>query len=236
MVLYKKSMKRLRPRKSRKRSSGAKRRKSSIIRKAAISNFAFPSSKFVKMCYFDTIALTQTAGTGVVQQFRLNSLYDFDYTNVGHQPYYYDQLTPMYATYRVYGVKIDYEYTCDSGAGVPLESQIVFRATPDGTTPTASPLGFAVESERPFSLNRMYSSGGQPCTGTLKYSCRQILGMSKGQYNDDDKTAAAVTTNPATVPYLNVVAISTAASSVHLLRVKATFFCKFFNRVIVSQS
>lgn len=197
---------------------------------------AYPAFKVLKMNYWDSIVVSQTTGTGMVQQFRLNSLYDPDYTYTGHQPYYYDQMTPQYATYRVYSVKIDYAYTCENGSGVPLDSQIVWRGTPDGTTPTPTIAGFRVESERPGAMNKYYSVGGQPVTGTLKFSCRKILGMSKGQYDDDDKTAAAVTTNPAIVPYLNFLALSTAADSVHVLRIKMTFYCKFFNRVIVSGS
>jgi len=217
-------------------SSYAKRLKKSPTMTQSINSVPFPSYKLMKLAYWDNIVGTQTTGSGMTQQWRLNSAYDFDYTYTGHQPYYYDQITALYGTYRVYKVVIDYAYTCDNGSGVPLDSQIVFRPTPDGTTPTPTAAGFIVESERPLSHNNYFGAGAHPAKGRLTYYPHIILGMSKSEYNDDDKTSAAVTTNPSTVPYLNFMALSTAANSYHVLRVKVQMYVKFFNRKIVSGS
>lgn len=208
------------------------------IRRVDLKRSPFPPNHYCKLDYFDTYILTQTSGIGQTQQWRLNSLWDCDYTHVtgDHQPYYYDQISPMYAKYRVYSVKMDYWYTCDNGSAVPVDSQLVFRPTPDGTTPTSSPLGLIVESERPNSIIRVFAAGGPPVTGTLFFSCRKILGMSKRQYDSDDTLGAATGTNPISSPYLNCLSLSTTPNSVGILRVKFTFYCKFDTRKIQGQS
>lgn len=64
----------------------------------------------VMMPYFDSGLSIPTGGAvgGLPYSyvFRANSLYDPDYTGVGHQPLGYDQFSPMYKQYCVVGVKI----------------------------------------------------------------------------------------------------------------------------------
>lgn len=201
-------------------------------------SLAFPPQRFMTMQYYETYTITQDGGTSAPQQWRLNSLHDVDYTGVltGHRPYYYNEITGQYANYKVYGVRVDYEYTCNNGSGSPLDSMIVFRPTADGTTPTASPTGFQVEVERPNSVMKTYSSGGNPVRGVLKLSPRKILGYTKGQYDDDDRTGAAGGSNPLVSPYLNCIPLSTAATSTHVLRVKISLFCKWYTRKVVAGS
>lgn len=69
----------------------------------------FPDSQITKLVYEDRNLLTaSTAGSDVVWQFRMNSCYDPDYTNVtGNQPTGFDQWSTVYAKYSVYAAKID---------------------------------------------------------------------------------------------------------------------------------
>lgn len=62
----------------------------------------FPDSKLVKHIYCDNIQLPAAAvGTKSLYQFRCNSLYDPDYTGVGHQPMYFDEMAAKYFKYQV---------------------------------------------------------------------------------------------------------------------------------------
>ncbi len=56
-----------------------------------------------RLRYFERITLSTTSSvnTASVYSFRLNSLYDPNYTGTGHQPYQFDQLTTIYNNYRV---------------------------------------------------------------------------------------------------------------------------------------
>lgn len=205
---------------------------------ASAYSLAFSPQRFMTMNYYQTYTLSQTLGTSTTQQWRMNSLNDIDYTTVvgDHRPYYYDQMKVAYGRYKVYGFRMDYQYTCDNGSGTGLDSMIVFRPTADGTTPTATAAGFQVEVERPNSIYKTFSAGGNPVRGTIKVSCRKVLGLSKGQYEDDDRTGADVDANPLTIPYLNCIPLSTAAAAVHVLRCKITVFAKWYARKIVSGS
>lgn len=83
-----------------------KRRKKATISTTQISRPL--GQKFIfKTRYFDNIELNATTG-GIPSAyvFRLNSLYDVDYTSLGHQPMGFDQIMPLYFHYTVNSVKI----------------------------------------------------------------------------------------------------------------------------------
>lgn len=62
------------------------------------------------LTYYDTITLNPSVnaltGANVTHQFRINSLFDPDYTGIGHQPMYHDNYTFIYQKYRVISAKI----------------------------------------------------------------------------------------------------------------------------------
>lgn len=63
----------------------------------------FPRIKFVKHRYVDTITLPAATGAGLgrAYHFRANSTYDPDYTGLGHQPLFRDEMYNMYLEYGV---------------------------------------------------------------------------------------------------------------------------------------
>lgn len=62
---------------------------------------------FFKCRYYDDIVLDPTTGgVPATHIFRLNSLYDPDYTGIGHQPLGFDQIMPLYNHYTVLGAKV----------------------------------------------------------------------------------------------------------------------------------
>lgn len=81
-----------------------------------------PSKKVVNFTYRQLVRVVGVAGTTTLIQTRLNSMYDFDVTNVlgDHQPQYYDQLVSasMYNQYRVLGWKTTWKIS--SAQSVPL--------------------------------------------------------------------------------------------------------------------
>lgn len=70
------------------------------------SDFGFPDRLQTKLHYCDVVLLSASAGSPGLYQFRMNSLFDPDYSNVGHQPQWYDQLSAVYNYYTVTGSKI----------------------------------------------------------------------------------------------------------------------------------
>ncbi len=63
----------------------------------------FPPTKTVVLRYSDVYPLVEAAaGAGQVQQFRCSDAYDPDYSGVGHQPMYFDQLCAGNGPYLVF--------------------------------------------------------------------------------------------------------------------------------------
>ena len=70
--------------------------------------FGVPNSINVRLRYSDVITLTSTAGSLSKHVFRSNSLFDPDFTGVGHQPMYYDQLGALYSITLYSGQRSEY--------------------------------------------------------------------------------------------------------------------------------
>lgn len=66
----------------------------------------FPKTRIVKLRYVTNVELNAAAGATTSHGFRANDLYDPDYSGVGSQPYYFDQLMAMYNKFTVIGSKI----------------------------------------------------------------------------------------------------------------------------------
>lgn len=66
----------------------------------------FPEVLRTTLRYQDNYTLTSSSGSAAQNVFRLNSLFDPDFTGTGHQPLYYDQLSVIYAYYRVRYAKL----------------------------------------------------------------------------------------------------------------------------------
>ncbi len=69
-----------------------------------------PASKWVRLKYVQTIALDPAIASVAAHYFRANSLFDPDYTGVGHQPMNFDQVILPYDHYTVYGSKMKVTY------------------------------------------------------------------------------------------------------------------------------
>lgn len=69
-------------------------------------DFGFPDRLKTKLRYCDVVQLAASAGSPAIYQFRMNSLFDPDFSNTGHQPQWFDQLSAVYLNYKVLGSKI----------------------------------------------------------------------------------------------------------------------------------
>lgn len=71
----------------------------------------FPNTKLVRHKYCDTVQLAATtSGATQKYQFRANSLYDPDYTGVGHQPMFRDEMAAQYQYYTVLASNITWQF------------------------------------------------------------------------------------------------------------------------------
>lgn len=133
----------------------------------------FPQKLKVKHVYSDIISLTSTTGSRATQQFIANGLYDPDYTNAGHQPFLFDQLTPLYNHYTVIASKITVKASNNSASGYPMYVGMYLN---DDTNITPTFYGMIEQND---SAHKYIPAGSNAShTMTLKYSPKKAFGGS----------------------------------------------------------
>lgn len=92
------------------------RKKATRLNNTIVLGKGFPKKMVVTHKYSEIITLTGTSGAMGSYQFSCNGLYDPNITGIGHQPYYFDQLTALYNHYCVIGSKFTAKFTPISAA------------------------------------------------------------------------------------------------------------------------
>lgn len=155
-----------------------------------------PARQIVKMKYAQNI--NTAAGTAYNYKFNLNSIFDPDFTGVGHNPYGYDQLALLYNRYRV--ISCSYVITGYSGA-----TGIAYGVCPANEVLTFTTL--AELRENPRSRHTTQYPGGSTTKLVGKIYMPSLVGRSKTQYMSDDRYQALFTANPQEQAILNCVGL-----------------------------
>jgi len=147
-----------------------------INRSLVVLGNGFPQKLVCTHRYRDQITLTSTSGVMATYQFSCNGLYDPNITGGGHQPLYFDQLTPLYNHYQVVGAKMKLRIlphtsnTVTSNFACFVNDDTVFENTNiDGT---AEQNGAKCT---PFGIP---SGGNKPLTRTLYWSSKRKFGTA----------------------------------------------------------
>lgn len=125
-----------------------------------------PTRGMVKLRYCDSTTITSTTGASNTIQYNISSLYDPEYTYVGHQPYLYDQITSLFNAYCVKSVIVKMKCTACT---TPMRVNVYPRFNVSATTSNLS-LG----EEYKFSSNFMVGIEG--VTKIWKYNLPAIAG------------------------------------------------------------
>jgi hypothetical protein len=169
--------------------------------------------------------------------FRLNSLFDPDYTGVGAQPLGFDQWAALYGSYRVMATRAKMTVASTASAAIPM----VFGFYPSTDANTETTLDNAVM--KPRSAYKVASWVGTAQNSIQrKFSMNEVLGQTPEQYRTQPETAALVSANPGTQVYLNMYAFNlngtwsaTAANNPTLI-FELEFDVEFFFRVNIDES
>lgn len=94
----------------------------------------FPKQLRVKHRYVEGVNLVSTSGSLALQNFRCNGLFDPNQTGGGHQPMYYDNLTPLYNHYVVMASKITVHFAAVFNSN-PVACVGIFINNDTTTTP-----------------------------------------------------------------------------------------------------
>lgn len=166
-----------------------------VVPRSIATGGGFPEKMITTLRYVETLTLTTTTGTTPgLKVFRLNSAYDPNYTDAGHQPLYFDQLAAIYSCYQVLGSKINAKFAVQSmtDSGTPNGPWLCgISANNDGTFP--SDANTLCEQNKTVYKRMSHAEGGPAAAElNLTYVPKRDLGLS----GMDDAVGAAINTNP----------------------------------------
>lgn len=218
----------------------SKRTKSAIVK--AVTNYKpggimynltgdpVPSAYRTKMKYVDQAILVSSAAGEWEYQFNLNSLYDPNRSQTGHQPLGYDQLAALYQRYRVLTTKV--AITNFS----PASSNVAGWWTFVVDTTTSTSIVNIVERARYAKVMPANPNNGANKLNQ-KFDMAAVVGCSPIQYQSDDRYSAVVGSNPTEtiIGHLIGQQSTTTGSSLYVL-VQLEFYCEFYDPVEQIQS
>lgn len=188
-----------------------------------------PDSRRTTLLYADQIQLNGGATTAATHIFRINSLFDPDYTGVGHQPRYFDQFAAMYNRYRVDEAFLEVTLATTSNVGCVVIAN---------TDNNLGGVGVASALELPHTSAPICVQADNPKTLRYRVNMAKVNGVSKAHYQDD-RFSSLVTNNPAEVFGLSLSMLSSDGTTTGL-EVQCTFRiamkCEFYDRTSVGAS
>lgn len=152
----------------------------------ALYSTVTPQSMKVCLKYSSNYTMTTTAGLSGDQKFRLNSLFDSDYSGGGHQPRGHDQWSFLYERYRVDACKV--QVICGSSSAGGYIS--VYGNKSVSTITDASECWESQNSStKPVQV-------GATTVLNKYFSLPALAGDKKFEYEADDLNHALMTSDP----------------------------------------
>lgn len=164
----------------------------------------FVDNMLVKLKYHTSVSISSSAGLQGYNTFNLNSIFDPDQTNVGHQPRYTDQLFASggpYLNYKVLATKIKVQFMNDNTSASALGYVGVFVRTDDASIPNDIDQWGELPNMKYKLLTTMNSK--QPITITRYVNIARQLGIK--DIADDDNAQALYNASPTDLVQCDVI-------------------------------
>lgn len=242
---YRRRRKRYKPRASSSRRYSKKSKKSTkkavvkslIPRPLSINTNTLPDTMGVKFKYSEHLNLAP--GTTAVSNytFRINSLFDPNYTGVGSQPRYFDQLCTLnlYTLYFVRGVKYKIKAINKAAHDVQVGLRLSESPTLTGVYTNNSAMNDAKELSNTYVRTLLSAGGSSKSQTTFTGYCpiyNIVATTQLGYYTNRDQYMAGYGSNPAVPCYLIV---STADDPNGSLGSDVDFYIEFHFDTILSE-
>lgn len=182
------------------RKSRAMVRKAPMYRRPKLVSSGFPEVKYCKLKYCTVLNMPAGGGAFGTHHFRTNSLFDPDYTAVGHQPYGFDNWAAVYSKYEVLSSYITVRFVGTQAS----PSTIVGVEVLNDFDPS---LTLDLVRERPSSYTKVLTPQF-PTKITRRWSFRRNAPRSS-----EFENTATVITDPANSDYFRIFVASTDGSS-----------------------
>lgn len=194
---------------------------------------AFPPRRMCRHAYSELKTLTggllNLFGTEVV--YRLNSLYDPNFSGIGDYPADYLEMKALYASYFVKAVVIDLTYTDPSADGVLAAALI----TPAGSGVSLTSMTVNVADGRPTSdVRPLNNTGMQSVRIQKRFTIAQLEGLTEPELAGISGYRSVVGSNPTLTPFLRIAVTNTGASSqpTAAVLVRLTFEAEWYDRIV----
>ncbi len=182
--------------------------------------------------YADSKVLTAGVSAATSNVYRVNSLFDPDYSGTGTQPVGFDNWALLYGRYRVDA--IDYEVCFVPGNAT---AQLIVAVVQNNLTAISTTDGLYAGASNPFGSARLITgyTGGYGNTAPIvgHIELHELSGLTKTEYEADDRFQALVSTNPTETMGLliaNGAAGSAASSAICAYSVRLRYHVTFFDR------
>ncbi len=177
---------------------------------------AFPSTKRVLQTYSCSAALSEGAvAGGAAYFFRLNSVYDPDFTGAGGTATGYQTFSQAFYTYRVRRVTVRFNATATVGNGGFAEVVVAPTAY---SVITSNPLYWR---SIPFATRKQITpnvNGGHNLVSFTKtYDMAKVMRLTQQQFDNDMDYAADISTSPTRSVFLLVSVVGIGSASVATL-------------------
>lgn len=181
-----------------------------------------------KLRYSSIVSATNGVADFGMYQFRLNSVFDPDYTGDGSQPPYFDRMAQLYNSYRVLSTKYRVRCAYVSGSSTP---QCLVAWT--GTVATSvNSLQSALSQTDAKSL--VVFSNSDPNVAIQRWApTAKYMGVERAEIETDSDYGALISASPSKVAYLNLyVGNMTGTSTTNSqILTELTFYVEWSNPV-----
>jgi len=202
----------------------------SIQKQIGMSN-----KQIVKLRYASNTRLTGGVSNLRELQFRLNGLFDPDFSLGGHQPMGFDEWSAFYGRYRVKSAKCKIRAVSNTTVNVPM----AVIAYPSNSSATVGNLSAALEQSLNTTSTFKILNSNSPAVAIGKsYSIHSITGQTPQQYNADEDSQALVSADPVTIANMHIVVASIDGVSIPdcYLVVEIVYIAELFDKFQLAQS
>lgn len=194
-----------------------------------------PSQEYVRLDYQVRLTYDLSANQIVAKSLAINGLWAPEATG-GHQPRYFDQFQQVYGAYQVHGMSCKIQANSTATARDNYRLGMIALAQS-----VAAPADYNNIVERGKGFRETHFSTQFPISKKIKMFVRPNLvqGVSKLEYTTQERFEASVNANPGVTPKIWVFVgtmDNTFGASTIFVDVELVYYCRFFDRLLPTQS
>lgn len=198
------------------------------------NGFLMPGFVDFDVNYVDRIPVTAAAGAIGNQNFALNGCYDPDVTGTGHQPLWWDQISPFFKWYTVHSCEATFMLIDNAASSAAAQIEIAVCPALNANPSTYDPSVVGEQNGGYWQLcNTSSGSGVLSNSFRVKYDIADLWGVSRETLCVGSFYGGSTSSNPTSVQYLNVcwraVDQSTTLSTVYMY-VELKYRVRMFGR------